>query len=89
MDPVKTIQMEGEFFRGMAKHEAKHPLIWRILSIFLGIFFVIFPLIIFISLFKAGSIKNGFDSFANIFRFVFLLLLFLVGIKLIRANIGK
>jgi hypothetical protein len=89
MDPLKTIQMEGEFFRGIAKPEAKRPLLWRILGIFLGIFFIIFSLIMFIFLFKAGFSKNSFDSLANIFRSGFPLLLFLVGIKLIWANIRK
>lgn len=43
LDPIKTIQMEGDFYRGLVQNTKNRPLIQRIFASLFGIIFFIMP----------------------------------------------
>lgn len=94
-DPMKTIEMEGEFLRGLAMKKSGRSPVMRIVGILFALIFFILPalslfvLILSIWLGFIGDEFNPDDLIPQIFFLFLASVYFLIGVKIFRSLFYK
>lgn len=88
LDPMKTIAMEGDFYRGLGKNAPKGPVFLRVGAILFGLLFFVIPGLVY--LFLVLSESEGMDGTVGNSGSVFYFVLWIaVGVVIIWDNLRK
>lgn len=80
-DPIKTIGMEGDFYRGLAKSNKSRPLIIKLGAILFGLLFFIIPALFMIFV--------GYIDIWNFEVILYPVLYLLVGVIIVWDNLRR